>query len=169
MAVVESGVGGAVAAAADAGVVIQPPSSPTSQDSGVSSDDQNHHSSSRIELGGQILRHDQGGLYSKIGSHVARSDGADGGESYKRDMRELQELFSKLNPMAEEFVPPSLTKQGGNGGINGANGGFFTSAGSFFRNGNANGGFFTSAAPLATVTKTAVSDGRRALVKGNGG
>uniref|UniRef100_A0A1J3G881 Polyadenylate-binding protein-interacting protein 11 n=1 Tax=Noccaea caerulescens TaxID=107243 RepID=A0A1J3G881_NOCCA len=160
MAVVESGVGGgAAAAAADAGAVIQPPSSPTSQDSGVSSDDQSHHSSSRIELGGQILRHDQGGLYSKIGSHVARSDGADGGESFKRDMRELQELFSKLNPMAEEFVPPSLTKQGGggggNGGLNGANGGFFTSAGSFFRNngfggagngpvngyGNENGGF----------------------------
>ncbi|ESQ33501.1 hypothetical protein EUTSA_v10008028mg [Eutrema salsugineum] len=145
MAVVESGV------AADPGVVIQPPSSPTSQDSGVSSDDQNHHSS-RIELGGQALRHDQGGLYSKIGSHAARSDGVDGGESFKRDMRELQELFSKLNPMAEEFVPPSLTKQGGgNGGLNGANGGFFTSAGSFFRNngfggagngyGNENGGF----------------------------
>ncbi|KAK7853030.1 polyadenylate-binding protein-interacting protein 11, partial [Quercus suber] len=27
---------------------------------------------------------------------------------YNRDMKELQELFSKLNPMAEEFVPPSL-------------------------------------------------------------
>ncbi|CAE5959076.1 unnamed protein product [Arabidopsis arenosa] len=152
MAVVETG---AAATAADAGgVVIQPPpssppSSMTSQDSGVSSDDQNHHS--RID---QVLRHDQGGvgLYSKIGSHVARSDGVDGGESFKRDMRELQELFSKLNPMAEEFVPPSLTKQGGNGGLNGVNGGFFTSAGSFFRNngfsgtgnggyGNENGGF----------------------------
>ncbi|XP_010499819.1 PREDICTED: polyadenylate-binding protein-interacting protein 11 isoform X2 [Camelina sativa] len=147
MAVVET----VAADAAAGGVVTQPPSSPpssmTSQDSGVSSDDQNHHS--RID---QVLRHDQvvvgggggGGLYSKIGSHVARSDGVDGGESFNRDMRELQELFSKLNPMAEEFVPPSLNKQGGNGGLNG---GFFTSAGSFFRNNgfagaaNENGGF----------------------------
>ncbi|VVB11859.1 unnamed protein product [Arabis nemorensis] len=145
MAVVESSGGG------DSGVVVIQPTSPTSQDSGVSSDDQNHNSSSssstRIELtgGGPILRHDQGDIYSKIGSHVARSDGVDGGESFKRDMRELQELFSKLNPMAEEFVPPSLTKQGLN------NGGFFTSAGSLFRNNgfaapgngyaNENGGF----------------------------
>ncbi|KAL0696069.1 hypothetical protein Bca4012_063249 [Brassica carinata] len=130
MAVVESGV------AADSGAVVQPTSSsPTSQDS----DD---HSSSRIELG------DQDGLYGKIGSHAARSEGSDGGESYKREMRELQELFSKLNPMAAEFVPPSLTKQPA---------GFFPSAGSFFPNsgfpgagnvplevnayGNDNGGF----------------------------
>ncbi|KAF2554551.1 hypothetical protein F2Q68_00014546 [Brassica cretica] len=88
MAVVESG---------DSGAVVQPTSSPTSQDS----DDQNHQSS-RIELG------DEEGLYSKIGSHP---EGSDGGESYKREMRELQELFSKLNPMAAEFVPPSLSKQ----------------------------------------------------------
>ncbi|XP_034710356.1 polyadenylate-binding protein-interacting protein 11-like isoform X1 [Vitis riparia] len=33
------------------------------------------------------------------------------------DMRELQELFSKLNPMAEEFVPPSLANNGLNGGF----------------------------------------------------
>ncbi|KAK9099067.1 hypothetical protein Syun_026112 [Stephania yunnanensis] len=26
----------------------------------------------------------------------------------ERDMRDLEELLSKLNPMAEEFVPPSL-------------------------------------------------------------
>ncbi|XP_048594981.1 polyadenylate-binding protein-interacting protein 11 isoform X1 [Brassica napus] len=90
MAVVESGV------AADSGAVVQP----TSQDS----DDQNHQSS-RIEVG------EEEGLYSKIGSHPGRSEGSDGGESYKREMRELQELFSKLNPMAAEFVPPSLSKQ----------------------------------------------------------
>lgn len=126
MAVVESGV------TADSGAVVQP--SPTSQDS----DDQNHHSSSRIELG------DQDGLYGEIGSHAARSEGgSDGGESYKREMRELQELFSKLNPMAAEFVPPSLAKQPA---------AFFPSAGSFFPGpgnlplevngyGNDNGGF----------------------------
>ncbi|KAJ1381014.1 RNA-binding domain superfamily, partial [Sesbania bispinosa] len=37
----------------------------------------------------------------------------DGGESFKRDMRDLEELLSKLNPMAEEFVPPSLTNNHG--------------------------------------------------------
>lgn len=35
----------------------------------------------------------------------ASSDGGDAGE---REMRDLEELLSKLNPMAEEFVPPSL-------------------------------------------------------------
>ncbi|KAE9587269.1 hypothetical protein Lal_00004515 [Lupinus albus] len=35
-------------------------------------------------------------------------NGENGGESFKRDMRDLEELLSKLNPMAEEFVPPSL-------------------------------------------------------------
>ncbi|KAJ4917097.1 Polyadenylate-binding protein-interacting protein 11 [Raphanus sativus] len=113
MAVVES----AGVAAADSGaVVVQPP--PTSQDSGDQS-----HQSPRIELG------DQEGLYSsKIGSHEARSEGSDGGESYKREMRELQELFSKLNPMAAEFVPPSLTKQQAGGGF------FPSSPASFFPN-----------------------------------
>ncbi|KAF2579939.1 hypothetical protein F2Q68_00002269 [Brassica cretica] len=97
-----------------------PPSSITSQGSGVSTND------------------DQDG---EIGSHVERSDG---GESLKqRDMRELQELLSKLNPMAEEFVPPSMTKQGGVNGFNGVNGGFFTVARSFLpSNGFGAAGYF---------------------------
>ncbi|XP_022141159.1 polyadenylate-binding protein-interacting protein 12-like isoform X2 [Momordica charantia] len=37
-------------------------------------------------------------------------NGPDGGENFKRDMRDLEDLLSKLNPMAEEFVPPSLAK-----------------------------------------------------------
>ncbi|KAK4351024.1 hypothetical protein RND71_030337 [Anisodus tanguticus] len=41
-------------------------------------------------------------------------DEDDGGEGFKRDMRDLEEMLSKLNPMAEEFVPPSLaTNHGG--------------------------------------------------------
>lgn len=31
-----------------------------------------------------------------------------GGESFKTDMNDLVEILSKLNPMAEEFVPPSI-------------------------------------------------------------
>lgn len=30
------------------------------------------------------------------------------GDSFKREIRDLEDLLSKLNPMAEEFVPPSL-------------------------------------------------------------
>lgn len=51
------------------------------------------------------------------------------------DMMELQELFSKLNPMAEEFVPPSLAN-------NGLNGGFYSDGSEMhnnIRNGQANG------------------------------
>ncbi|CAL0305391.1 unnamed protein product [Lupinus luteus] len=35
-------------------------------------------------------------------------NGENGEESFKKDMRDLEEFLSKLNPMAEEFVPPSL-------------------------------------------------------------
>ncbi|XP_074566865.1 polyadenylate-binding protein-interacting protein 11-like [Curcuma longa] len=43
-----------------------------------------------------------------------------GDEGFKREMRDLEELLSKLNPMAQEFVPPSLTVMGnsfGPGGV----------------------------------------------------
>lgn len=48
--------------------------------------------------------------------------GENGDESFKRDMRDLAELLSKLNPMAEEFVPPSLTNS--HGYLAGPNAGF---------------------------------------------
>lgn len=35
--------------------------------------------------------------------------GDDGGEGFKKEMRDLEEMLSKLNPMAKEFVPPSIT------------------------------------------------------------
>ncbi|MCI11869.1 splicing factor arginine/serine-rich [Trifolium medium] len=38
-----------------------------------------------------------------------KSEEDNGGDSFKREMRDSEELLSKLNPMAEEFVPPSLT------------------------------------------------------------
>lgn len=53
---------------------------------------------------------------------VVLRNGEDGAESFKRDIRDLEELLSKLNPMAEEFVPPSLAKS--NGYFDGAAGGF---------------------------------------------
>lgn len=35
-------------------------------------------------------------------------NGNEGQEVFKREMSQLEEMFSKLNPMAQEFVPPSL-------------------------------------------------------------
>ncbi|XP_021900350.1 polyadenylate-binding protein-interacting protein 11 [Carica papaya] len=145
-------------------------SSSTSQDSSVSSLDQDQpkqtHVRSRIDTGLHqnsnlpVLRHDQV-LYGKIGAqvgHVARSDGGDGDESFKRDMRELQELFSKLNPMAEEFVPPSLAKHGGNG-VNGINGGFYSNSSLLSDN-------FSAAARNGQVNEN--SGGRRKKIFGLG-
>ncbi|XP_055825996.1 polyadenylate-binding protein-interacting protein 12-like isoform X2 [Solanum dulcamara] len=40
-------------------------------------------------------------------------DEDDGGEGFKKEMRDLEEMLSKLNPMAEEFVPPSLSSNHG--------------------------------------------------------
>ncbi|KAK6129380.1 hypothetical protein DH2020_036896 [Rehmannia glutinosa] len=42
-------------------------------------------------------------------------DDDDGGEGFKREMRDLEEMLSKLNPMAKEFVPPSLASVVGGG------------------------------------------------------
>lgn len=41
-------------------------------------------------------------------------DGDGGEEGFKREkeMRDLEDMLSKLNPMAEEFVPPSLSSAG---------------------------------------------------------
>ena len=70
------------------------------------------------KIGAQVMQagpvHHQrsnGGDLPRNGDHV--------GDSFNRDMRELRDLFSKLNPMAEEFVPPSLSSNHGvNGGFN---------------------------------------------------
>ncbi|KAL1813678.1 hypothetical protein ACET3Z_023743 [Daucus carota] len=40
-------------------------------------------------------------------------DDDDGGEGFKKEMRDLQEMLSKLNPMAQEFVPPSFVNNYG--------------------------------------------------------
>ncbi|CAA0824717.1 Polyadenylate-binding protein-interacting protein 11 [Striga hermonthica] len=43
------------------------------------------------------------------GSGVAAEGKTNGEEGLKREMRDLEEMLSKLNPMAKEFVPPSLS------------------------------------------------------------
>ncbi|XP_031131181.1 polyadenylate-binding protein-interacting protein 11-like isoform X2 [Ipomoea triloba] len=50
---------------------------------------------------------------SSSGGEVEVNGSDSGEEGLKRDMRELEEMFSKLNPMAEEFLPPSMANNGG--------------------------------------------------------
>ncbi|KAG6389067.1 hypothetical protein SASPL_150526 [Salvia splendens] len=54
--------------------------------------------------------HHQLAINGNGGTLEKKMDGEDddGGEGFKRDMRDLEEMLSKLNPMAKEFVPPSL-------------------------------------------------------------
>ncbi|KAE8665393.1 Polyadenylate-binding protein-interacting protein 12 [Hibiscus syriacus] len=89
--------------------------------------DQSKQNHVRSKIDPSLHQNDQG-LYNKIGGPHPRSKGGDlqgsnggvgdeVGDSFKRDMRELQELFSKLNPMAEEFVPHSVANHGINGGL----------------------------------------------------
>ncbi|KAL0904863.1 hypothetical protein M5K25_027022 [Dendrobium thyrsiflorum] len=60
---------------------------------------------------------------SQLPNGGSRGNDEDG---FKQDMRDLEELLSKLNPMAAEFVPPSH--------INHASRGFGDGGGSFFSN-----------------------------------
>ncbi|CAM8978964.1 unnamed protein product [Rhodiola kirilowii] len=55
------------------------------------------------------------------GFDYSRENGSSGNEGFKRDMKELEELFSKLNPMAKEFVPVSAVN-GFNYGVAGGGG-----------------------------------------------
>ncbi|KAB2608811.1 polyadenylate-binding protein-interacting protein 12-like [Pyrus ussuriensis x Pyrus communis] len=83
----------------------------------------------------------QRGSFDHVANHHHQQQRSNGGDfqmsngdhhhDVDRDMRELRELFSKLNPMAEEFVPPSLA----NG--HGLNAGFVNMA-LMMQNGNRN-------------------------------
>lgn len=61
--------------------------------------------------GNGILRPDDQNFHVVVHHQPPPANGSvvnDGGEGFKREMRDLEEMLSKLNPMAEEFVPPSL-------------------------------------------------------------
>nr|XP_009791783.1 PREDICTED: polyadenylate-binding protein-interacting protein 11-like isoform X2 [Nicotiana sylvestris]XP_016447005.1 PREDICTED: polyadenylate-binding protein-interacting protein 11-like isoform X2 [Nicotiana tabacum] len=54
------------------------------------------------------------GVLSQHNFHHQQMNGVDEEGFNSREMRDLEEMLSKLNPMAEEFVPPSLsTNHGG--------------------------------------------------------
>ncbi|XP_043723074.1 polyadenylate-binding protein-interacting protein 12-like [Telopea speciosissima] len=93
-----------------------------------------------MQVGAMMTQHGAAGK-SAFGQTHQRSNGIDlqrngtVGEGFQRDMRDLEELLSKLNPMAEEFVPPSLTNHASLGGSLYTNNFVMLSPG----NGNANG------------------------------
>ncbi|PIA34891.1 hypothetical protein AQUCO_03700273v1 [Aquilegia coerulea] len=55
------------------------------------------------------------GGYQQQQQQIHQRSNGDVNEGFKRDIKDLEELLSKLNPMAEEFVPPSLVNGGSAG------------------------------------------------------
>lgn len=75
--------------------------------------DSHHQLNDRSDDDDRLSADDENGNNQLI---VERNDSWKDKEFFKKDMQELEDLLSKLNPMAKEFVPPSL----GNGfNING--------------------------------------------------
>ncbi|BFG32111.1 polyadenylate-binding protein-interacting protein 12 [Prunus yedoensis var. nudiflora] len=120
-------------------VMVTPPPNGNGNINGISSN--NNGSNQKVgqlgtfdhvaKIGGQqVNHHHQHQQQRSNGGDFQMSNGDH--HDVDRDMRELRELFSKLNPMAEEFVPPSLA----NG--HGLNAGFVNMA-LMMQNGNRNG------------------------------
>ncbi|XP_052878165.1 polyadenylate-binding protein-interacting protein 11-like isoform X2 [Gossypium arboreum] len=84
------------------------------------------------------LHENDQGMYNKIGGTNGGGGKDELEDSFERDRRKLQELFSKLNPMAEEFVPHSLVNNGLNGGFHTNNIALQNNNNNISRNGNAN-------------------------------
>ncbi|KAK4431267.1 Polyadenylate-binding protein-interacting protein 11 [Sesamum alatum] len=78
--------------------------------------DQNFHLTQQQKVSNglhQLQQHPINGNGVPLEKKMDEDD--DGGEGFKREMRDLEEMLSKLNPMAEEFVPPSLSALAGGG------------------------------------------------------
>ncbi|KAK6948019.1 Ataxin-2, C-terminal [Dillenia turbinata] len=92
-----------------------------------------HNLEHAAKIGGVVQSHRSNGNGNGNADLLMNGDVV-AGDSFNRDVRDLEDLFSKLNPMAEEFVPPSLAK-------NGVNGGFFTNNNNnqIFQNSTRNG------------------------------
>ncbi|XP_073140034.1 polyadenylate-binding protein-interacting protein 12-like [Henckelia pumila] len=63
----------------------------------------------------QQQHHINGNELSRGHGEIKMNGEDDEGEGFKKEIRDLEEMLSKLNPMAEEFVPPSLAAVGGGG------------------------------------------------------
>ncbi|KAL8050696.1 hypothetical protein ABFX02_06G097700 [Erythranthe guttata] len=86
--------------------------------------DQNHHLAQQKVSNGHHHHQLENTINGDDGRHhveevkVNGGGGDDGGEEgFKREMRDLEEMLSKLNPMAKEFVPPSMATVVFGGGL----------------------------------------------------
>lgn len=59
--------------------------------------------------------HVESNEFNQSESSVIDSRSNDRNQKMNDEIRDLQDMLSKLNPMAEEFVPPSLYSNGYNG------------------------------------------------------
>ncbi|XP_050387760.1 polyadenylate-binding protein-interacting protein 12 isoform X2 [Argentina anserina] len=88
-----------------------------SQEEGLSDPNSNH----KAQMGQMQNGRESNGV-ADDDHQVVKSGGygtdqsSNGDENYKRDMRDLEELLSKLNPMAQEFIPLSLANNNNNQG-----------------------------------------------------
>ncbi|KAF6159595.1 hypothetical protein GIB67_034557 [Kingdonia uniflora] len=117
----------------------------------VSSNNNNNNNNNNSGGGHQVaVKYNKGG----------GGGGEVGSMERERDMRDLEELLSKLNPLAEEFVPPSLVNHHGGsdvdngGGFYGNN--FLMPNTMMINNGNGNG-------ILIRRKKTSYSQGKRRM------
>ncbi|KAI8565130.1 hypothetical protein RHMOL_Rhmol03G0236900 [Rhododendron molle] len=88
---------------------------PKSNQAGVRSSDQNFHAinggnvSRKAQVNGNgVQDHHRVVANGGRGFELRRNGDSGGGGDEGFEMRDLEEMLSKLNPMAEEFVPPSL-------------------------------------------------------------
>ncbi|KAK6120523.1 hypothetical protein DH2020_045718 [Rehmannia glutinosa] len=120
----------------NAGVNAMTPSNPDAQQNDVAADHHHHQQSTKaasniqkstkpIDQNFQLMHQKLSNGHHQLQQHPVNGNGVpmekkmngedDGGEGFKREMRDLEEMLSKLNPMAKEFVPPSLSAFGGGG------------------------------------------------------
>ncbi|XP_021300482.1 polyadenylate-binding protein-interacting protein 12-like [Herrania umbratica] len=68
----------------------------------------NGDSNTQMQKGFSEKNQHQVGAKTAGFNRFSNLENGDNGEIFKNDMRDLVEILSKLNPLAEEFVPPSL-------------------------------------------------------------
>ncbi|KAK6155487.1 hypothetical protein DH2020_009735 [Rehmannia glutinosa] len=120
----------------NAGVNAMTPSNPDAQQNDVAADHHHHQQSTKAasniqkstkptDQNFQLMHQKLSNGHHQLQQHPVNGNGVpmekkmngedDGGEGFKREMRDLEEMLSTLNPMAKEFVPPSLSAFGGGG------------------------------------------------------
>uniref|UniRef100_A0A7N0RDP5 RRM domain-containing protein n=1 Tax=Kalanchoe fedtschenkoi TaxID=63787 RepID=A0A7N0RDP5_KALFE len=77
------------------------------EDHQISGGNSNQLEVSKAANGESKMDHQSNGVVANGGFDYSRENGGSENQGFKRDMKELEDLLSKLNPMAQEFVPIS--------------------------------------------------------------